>query len=65
MPEEKSATDRYLAEIERLLPLRGLERRRALTAVRRRLSRLEKEERERGASDAEAQKRALAQIGAP
>ena len=65
MPEEASTRDRYLAEIERLLPLRGKERHRTLTAVRRRLSRLEKEERERGASDAEAQKRALAQIGAP
>lgn len=65
MPETKSSSDRYLAEIERLLDLHGRERRRALAAVRRRLSRLEKEERKRGASDAEARERALAQIGAP
>lgn len=65
MPETTSPSDRYLAEIERLLDLHGRERRRALAAVRRRLSRLEKEERKRGASDAEARERALAQIGAP
>jgi hypothetical protein len=65
MSEITSPTDRYLAEIDRLLDLQGRERRRALTAARRRLSQLEKEERKRGASDAEAQKRALAKIGAP
>jgi hypothetical protein len=65
MPETTSPTDRYIAEIDRLLDLHGRERRRALAAARRRLSRLEKEELKRGASGAEAQKRALAQIGAP
>jgi hypothetical protein len=42
MRETKSSTDRYLAEIDRLLALRGRERRRTLAAARRRLSRLEK-----------------------
>jgi hypothetical protein len=65
MPETKSPDDRYLAEIDRLAELRGRERRRTLAAVRRRLYQLEKEERKRGASDVEAQKRAVAQIGAP
>jgi hypothetical protein len=45
MPEETSATDRYLAEIERLLDLQGGERRRALAVARRRLLLIEAEER--------------------
>lgn len=65
MPPETSSTDRYLAEIDRLLDLRGCERHRALAAARRRLARLEKEERRRGASDAEAHTRALASLGQP
>jgi hypothetical protein len=65
MPETTSPTDRYLAEIDRLLDLHGRERRRALTAARLRLSRIEKEERKRGASDAEAQERALSRLGKP
>jgi hypothetical protein len=65
MSETTSPTDRYLAEIDRLLVLHGRERRRALAAARRRLSRLEKEERKRGASDAEVEKRALASLGKP
>ena len=65
MPEKKSAADRYLAEIDRLLDLHGRERRRALAAARRRRSLIETEERKRGASVSEAQKRAQAQLGAP
>lgn len=65
MPETTSPTDRYLAEIDRLLDLRGRERRRALTALRRHLARLEKEERKQGASDSGAQKRALSRLGKP
>jgi hypothetical protein len=65
MPEETSATDRYLAEIEQLLDLQGGERRRALAVARRRLLLIEAEERKQGASESEAQERALARLGAP
>lgn len=65
MPEKTSATDRYLAEIERLLDLHGRERRRALAMVRKRLAAFEAEERKRGVSEAEAEKPALARMGAP
>jgi hypothetical protein len=65
MSEETIATDRYLAEIDRLLGLHGRERRRTLAMVRRRLSAFEADERKRGASDTETEKRALARLGKP
>ena len=53
MPPEPSATDRYLAEIDRLLDVRGRSRRRTLAAVRRRLSQLLAEERADGVTEEE------------
>lgn len=63
MPEKSSATDRYLAEIDRLLDLRGRERRRTLALVKRRLSAFAAEERKRGANEVEAEERALTRLG--
>lgn len=62
-PGEK--TDRYLAEVDRLLGLRGRERKRALAIVRRRLSALRAEETKQGASAVEAEKKARARMGEP
>jgi hypothetical protein len=63
MPEKKTASDRFLAELEPLLELSGRERRRALAAARRRLVALAAKERRKGANAAEAEKRALASLG--
>jgi hypothetical protein len=65
MPPEPSATDRYLAEIDRLLGLRGRRSRRTLALVRKRLAAVLVEERVGGAGDTEAEKRALARLGSP
>jgi len=65
MPPETSATDRYLAEIDRLLGLRGWLRRRVCADVRRRIAAAAAEEREHGLSEADAETRTIEQLGPP
>ena len=65
MPAEPSASDRYLAEIERLLGLHGREQRRALALVKRRLSAYAAEARKGGAGEDDAKERALVRLGSP
>ncbi len=65
MPEKKSETDRYLAEVDRLLGVRGRERRWALALVRRRLSGLIAAELKKGADVVTAEKHSLGTMGSP
>jgi len=65
MPAEPSASDRYLAEIERLLGLQGREQQRALALVKRRLSAYAAEARKGGAGEDDAKERALVRLGSP
>ncbi|MGD0274076.1 MAG: hypothetical protein ABSB96_10155 [Gaiellaceae bacterium] len=65
MPEETSASDRYLAEVDRLLGLRGRSRRRTLATVRKRLLTVAARERKKGASESKAETLALADLGSP
>ncbi|MGD0167678.1 MAG: hypothetical protein ABSC51_10410 [Gaiellaceae bacterium] len=65
MPPETNATDRYMAEVDRLLGLRESERSRMMVAAQRRLTHLQREELRGGAGAGEAENRALARLGTP
>jgi hypothetical protein len=55
MPEDQSAARRYLAEVERQLGLRALERRRALASARRELEQIKAQKLRAGAGALVAQ----------